>query len=64
MNAGGTIMAKNVSREFATMDDEARRRFAREQAKGTPDEVHPLDFPEDDPRSAPPDEQKPGGGRK
>jgi hypothetical protein len=57
-------MAKNMSRKFATMDDEERRRFALEQAKGDPDEVSPLDFPEDDPRNDPPDEQKPGGGRK
>ena len=44
-------MAKNVSREFATMDEDERRRFALEQTEGDPDEVKPLDFPEDDPRS-------------
>jgi len=57
-------MAKNVSREFATMDDDERRRFALEQAKRDPDEIRPLEFPDDDPRSRPPDGQKPGGGRK
>jgi hypothetical protein len=57
-------MAKNTSREFATMDDDERRRFALEQAERDPDEVQPLDFPDDDPRNPPPDEQKPGGGRK
>jgi hypothetical protein len=57
-------MAKNVSREFATMDDDERRRFALEEPKGTFDEVPPVEFPEDDPRNPPPDELKPGGGRK
>jgi hypothetical protein len=62
-------MAKNVSREFATMDDDERRRFALEQLERDagevrPDEVRPVEFPDDDPRNPPPDEQKSGGGRK
>jgi hypothetical protein len=57
-------MAKNMSREFATMDDDERRRFALEHPEENQDEVRPLDFPEDDPRNPPPDEQKPGGGRR
>jgi hypothetical protein len=57
-------MAKNVSREFATMDDDERRRFALEQAERDPAKMRPLEFPDDDPRSRPPDGQKPGGGRK
>ena len=56
-------MAKNVSREFATMDDEARRRFAREQAEADSAEVRPVELPDDDPGSPPPDEPKPGGRR-
>ncbi|HET8623358.1 MAG TPA: hypothetical protein VFM14_07335 [Gemmatimonadales bacterium] len=45
-------MAKNVSREFATMDDDERRRFALEQpaADSDPEEVPPVEFPADDPR--------------
>ena len=63
-NAGCTIMTKNTSREFATMDDDELRQFMLEQTERKPDQVRPLDFPEDDPRRPPPDEHKPGGGRK
>ena len=42
-------MAKNVGREFATMDEEERRRFAMEP-EGT-DTVSELDF--EDPRREP-----------
>ena len=57
-------MAKNVSREFATMDDDQRRRFALEQPNDTLDGVRPVEFPGDDPRKPPPHEPKPGGGRR
>jgi hypothetical protein len=57
-------MTKNTSREFATMDDDELRQFTLEQTERKPDQVRPLDFPEDDPRRPPPDEHKPGGGRK
>ena len=52
-------MARNVSRRFATMDDDERRRFALEQ--GTPEdaEPEPVEFPEDDPRRPPPEESRP-----
>jgi hypothetical protein len=55
-------MAKNTSREFATMDEEERRRFALEPDKGEDaDQVRPLDFAEDDPRNLPSGEEKSGG---
>jgi hypothetical protein len=53
-------MAKNVSRTFATMDDDERRRFALEQQATDPDEVQPLDFPADGPRNPPADGEKSG----
>lgn len=43
-------MAKNVGREFATMDEEERRRFAMEPEGGT-DTASELDF--EDPRREP-----------
>jgi hypothetical protein len=52
-------MARNVSRTFATMDDDERRRFALERSKEDPEEVTPIEFPEDDPRTLPASEEKP-----
>ena len=39
-------MAKNLSREFATMSEEERRRFALEEEEGTNDRPAELDFEE------------------
>jgi hypothetical protein len=39
-------MAKNLSRKFATMSDEERRRFALEEPEGTNDQPAELDFEE------------------
>jgi hypothetical protein len=39
-------MAKNLSREFATMSEEQRRRFAQEESEGTDDRPTELDFEE------------------
>jgi hypothetical protein len=43
-------MAKNLSREFATMSEDERRRFALEEAEGTGERPAELDFEE--PRDA------------
>ncbi len=43
-------MAKNLSREFATMSEDERRRFALEESEGTNDRPVELDFEE--PRDA------------
>jgi hypothetical protein len=58
-------MARNVSRTFATMDDDERRRFALEEPqKQSDEEIAELEFPEDDPRNLPPgDEKRDGGAR-
>lgn len=58
-------MARNVSRTFATMDEDERRRFALEQSKQRADgDAEPIEFPEDDPRNLPIEEDEPqGGGR-
>jgi hypothetical protein len=42
-------MAKNLSREFATMSEEERLRFAQEESEGTDDRPSELDF--DEPRN-------------
>lgn len=42
-------MAKNLSREFATMSEDERRRFALEAEEGTQDHTAELDF--EDPRN-------------
>lgn len=56
-------MARNVSRTFATMDEDERRRFALEQSKQRPDgTVEPIEFPDNDPRDLPAGEEKPKGG--
>lgn len=56
-------MARNVSRTFATMDDDERRRFALEQSqKEADEEVEELEFPDDDPRKLPSGDEKPDGG--
>ena len=39
-------MAKNLSREFATMSEDERRRFALEADEGTEDHPAELDFQE------------------
>ena len=39
-------MAKNVSREFATMTEDERRRFALQDEEGTEDHPAELDFEE------------------
>jgi len=39
-------MAKNLSREFATMSEDERRRFALEAEEGTQDQPAELDFQE------------------
>jgi hypothetical protein len=39
-------MAKNLSREFATMSEDERRRFALQQEEGTEDHPAELDFQE------------------
>ena len=39
-------MAKNLSRKFATMSEEERRRFALEEEEGTNDQPAELDFNE------------------
>ena len=39
-------MAKNLSREFATMSDDERRRFALQEEEGTEDHPAELDFQE------------------
>jgi hypothetical protein len=39
-------MAKNLSREFATMSEDERRRFALEAEAGTQDQPAELDFQE------------------
>jgi hypothetical protein len=55
-------MAKNTSREFATMDDDKRRRFALEHPNENVDEdVQPVEFPPDDPRRQPHSDRHPGG---
>jgi hypothetical protein len=41
-------MAKNLSREFATMSDDERRRFALQEEEGTDDQAAELEF--DNPR--------------
>jgi hypothetical protein len=41
-------MAKNLSREFATMSDDERRRFALEEEEGTDDQ--PAELTMDEPR--------------
>jgi hypothetical protein len=43
-------MAKNLSREFATMSEEERLRFAQEESEGTDDRPTELNF--DEPRDA------------
>jgi hypothetical protein len=43
-------MAKNLSRKFATMSEDERRQFAREESEGTSDRPVELDFEE--PRDA------------
>ena len=43
-------MAKNLSREYATMSEEERRQFALEESEGTNDRPSELDFEE--PRDA------------
>jgi hypothetical protein len=43
-------MAKNLGREFATMTEDERRRFALEHPDGTDDVPAELEF--DDPRDA------------
>jgi hypothetical protein len=42
-------MAKNLSRKFATMSEDERRRFALEEEEGTDDRPAELAF--DEPRS-------------
>jgi len=42
-------MAKNLSREFATMTEEERLRFAQEESEGTSDRPTELEF--DEPRT-------------
>jgi hypothetical protein len=42
-------MAKNLSREFATMSEDERRRFALEEEEGTPE--HPAELAFDEPRN-------------
>jgi hypothetical protein len=42
-------MAKNLSREFATMSEDERRRFALEEEEGTDDQPAELSF--DEPRN-------------
>jgi hypothetical protein len=56
-------MAKNTSREFATMDDDGRRRFAREHADERVDleDRLPVEFPPHDLRRQPRSAQRPGG---
>jgi hypothetical protein len=39
-------MAKNLSREFATMSEDERRRFALQEEAGTEDQPAELDFQE------------------
>ena len=39
-------MAKNLSREFATMSEDERRRFALEEEEGTGERPAELDFEE------------------
>lgn len=39
-------MAKNLSRKYATMSEEERLRFAREESEGTKDRPTELDFEE------------------
>jgi hypothetical protein len=41
-------MAKNLSRKFATMSEEERRRFALEEEEGTSE--HPAELAFDEPR--------------
>lgn len=43
-------MARNLSRKYATMSEEERLRFAREESEGTKDRPAELDFEE--PRDA------------
>lgn len=43
-------MAKNLSRKYATMSEEERLRFSREESEGTKDRPTELDFEE--PRDA------------
>jgi hypothetical protein len=42
-------MAKNLSREFATMSEDERRRFALEEEEGTRE--HPAELAFDEPRN-------------
>ena len=44
-------MAKNLGREFATMDEDERRRFEMEAAKASDSAPEDLDF--EDPRDEP-----------
>jgi hypothetical protein len=37
-------MTKNLSREFATMSDDERRRFALQEGEGTDDQPAELEF--------------------
>jgi hypothetical protein len=43
-------MAKNLSREFATMSEDERRRFALEEEEGTSE--HPAELAFEEPRDA------------
>jgi hypothetical protein len=43
-------MAKNLGREFATMSEDERRRFALEEEEGTRE--HPAELAFDEPRSS------------
>lgn len=44
-------MAKNLSRKFATMSEEERRRFALEEDEGTSTGEHPTELAFDEPRN-------------
>ena len=52
-------MAKNLSRKFATMSEDERRRFALEEEEGTDDRPAELAF--DEPRNE--DNMDPPSGR-
>ena len=57
-------MARNVSRTFVTMDEDERRRFALEPSKRRAEgDAEPIEFPEDDPRDLPVEDEPQGGGR-
>ena len=50
-------MAKNLSRKFATMSEDERRRFALQEEEGSPE--HPSELAFEEPRDEPVNQNQP-----